>query len=128
MKRYMLFGGNKYYAKGGACDIVSSTNNVGHLLDLISYIESRKERKEVSFDPPHPINKPETGRMIVEEKTEIGLQWYCRNKKIDWWHIYDSHTNEIVYGSQDQAFGADDLNDEVIENTVCHEAIKEREN
>lgn len=64
--RYILFGGDFYYAKGGYHDIVSCGEGLGEL----------------------------------EQKAN-------NNEDLDWWHIYDTSTGNIVKASKFQAHGVD---------------------
>jgi hypothetical protein len=69
--RYLLFGGEFYYAAGGANDFLAYGNSVDDLMAM--------------------------------------------NFETDWAHVFDAQTREIVAGSNTQAYGADDLTQQVTE-------------
>ena len=69
MKRYWLFGGENYYAKGGIHDFIASTD----------YLE-----------------------LLVSQAKKLNPS------EIDWYHIVDSDTGNIILKSNCQAFGVDD--------------------
>jgi hypothetical protein len=64
--RYFLFGGDTYYACGGAHDLISCGQNLQ------------------------------------------ALEVMGRASDVNWWHVFDSHSQEIVCQSEDQAYGAGD--------------------
>lgn len=79
MKRYMLFAGDSYYAKGGMQDFIGTYDTLAEAL-----LKSEGCWEYCS----------------VQEK-EFWYEW-------DWYHVYDSHYGVIVSGTRYQAHGADD--------------------
>lgn len=73
MKRFLLFGGDTYYALGGFHDFVGSYD---------TYV----------------------GAFEVSEKM---LSDMADDYRLDWTHIVDSKTGEMVYRSEVQAHGVD---------------------
>ncbi len=74
MKRFWLFGGEYYYARGGMHDLIDTFDDVDSAV-----AEGNTKRLRGS---------------------------------IEWWHVFDRATGDIIYATKDQAYGAIDLPDE----------------
>jgi hypothetical protein len=71
--KYLMFGGETYYAKGGFNDLIG----LGDSVDGLIYSDGVSD--------------------------------------LDWWHVVDTETNEIVAGTESQAHGANDIPVEIQE-------------
>lgn len=75
VKRFALFGGDRYYASGG-------------WRDFIHWYADAAEAAEDS--------KALEGRLIVAQRYD--------NYSIDWWHVADIETGEIVAKSETEPY------------------------
>lgn len=79
MKRYLLFGGEYFYARGGWHDSLGD-------FDLVEDAAAKgRELRAIDEIPSTPF--------------------------VEWWHVIDTETGEIVAGTYQQALGAKNLED-----------------
>jgi hypothetical protein len=78
MKRYMLFGGEQYYARGGMNDFHGFFDEVESALGYIREYNVIQESSDF-YDPSHP--------------------------DIDWWHLYDNGYGFTAVATEEQAYG-----------------------
>jgi len=75
MKRYLLFGGDQYYASGGMADYIGDYDDV--------------EEAEMA------------ARALEGKKRPIWSMSSDRDTRVEWWHIFDTKVFEICARSQD---------------------------
>lgn len=86
---FVLFGSSRcYYARGGWNDMLAQFKTAE---DAIAAVPNWKVRENWMDDDDFSDASP-----------------------IEWWHVVDLASGKIVAGSQSQAYGADDLPDEII--------------
>jgi hypothetical protein len=92
MKRYMLFGGELYYATGGVYDLLL----IADFLDDIKSLISKTERKEYTID----VSQSSIFNMHTNKYTDDS-----KKLRVDWYHILDTHTMKIVESSNNKPYG-----------------------
>lgn len=68
MNRYGVFGGERYYPKGGWLDYVGSTNDIAYARSLVDRIRSRENG---SGDWAYVVDFDDDGRLVYGE-----VAWY----------------------------------------------------
>lgn len=78
--RYILFGGSHYYAHGGAWDYIDSSDSLFLLAVKAEELESGEYYAVTEY---------------YGSDRELDSS---RSHEIDWVHIFDTETREVVYG------------------------------
>lgn len=77
MKKYAIFGGSDYYARGGFRDLVGTVDELGEVDILVARIKREYEQYEKACD--NDTEDPDKFASVLL-----------------WWHVVDLTTGEIV--------------------------------
>jgi hypothetical protein len=89
LKMFLIFGGECYYANGGAKDLIETHEDKGCAIQVAVELIGQEA--------------------ITYKANEEDLEWdEDRHCDIEWTQVFDTETHEIIYKSDNEPYGCED--------------------